>query len=573
MLSMKKKNFIKAGSFCFIALLLLIINSCKSDDGVPPVILPGFQSSVNELVFSSTVMGEVSASKTAVLSSSNLGNDVAVTVTSNFEVSKNDIDFSSSLTLTATELNTGTYNLYVRFAPAIPNSGTINGDLLFASDDFADVTVNLRGNSLEIPREIQTIGAVTDFGDVMVGTVSTEQVFQVKGLNLENDVTATVTGSYEISKDNVTYSNTLNYTYGAINTAAENLYVRFIPGLTGLGVQNGNITLSATGVDNVVIGLSGTGTAVTHNYTAFQNQHITINNQTETAFFNLHTDNSNIETIKMFIQLDCPAGGCNAWDVYANIKVKDVPSGSWYEIGRYITPYGIDNSALARGFEIDVTDFKSILEGNVELYARIETWGSDGWELSVDFDYIEGTPDYPYYEVEEVLGYNAWSTSGVPYGGTLDTNVWDLTKNITIPANAEVTSLRTIISGWGHATPTDADGRPCAEWCYRTHDVKIDGANMFQHNMGPIGCASNPVGPQAGNWTPDRAGWCPGMEVPVRTDVFASSMAGSSFAFEYDYENWTTDGGNTSGQGGAYYATSTYVIVKSNTPITKPTVN
>ena len=44
------------------------------------------------------------------------------------------------------------------------------------------------------------------------------------------------------------------------------------------------------------------------------------------------------------------------------------------------------------------------------------------------------------------------------------------------------------------------------------------------------------------------------------------------YPFEYDYENWTSDGGTTSGQGGAYYATSTFVVVKSNTPIVKPTV-
>ena len=34
--------------------------------------------------------------------------------------------------------------------------------------------------------------------------------------------------------------------------------------------------------------------------------------------------------------------------------------------------------------------------------------------------------------------------------------------------------------------------------------------------MGPIGCGSNPISNQGGNWAPDRAGWCPGMVVPVR---------------------------------------------------------
>lgn len=92
---------------------------------------------------------------------------------------------------------------------------------------------------------------------------------------------------------------------------------------------------------------------------------------------------------------------------------------------------------------------------------------------------------------------------------------------------------------------------------------------MFSHYMGPLGCAANPVSNQnPGNWQPDRAGWCPGMAVPARIDAFGSSMAGSAFTFAYDFEDWTNDGNN----GGAFYATSTYVVVKSTTPITKPTV-
>jgi len=58
------------------------------------------------------------------------------------------------------------------------------------------------------------------------------------------------------------------------------------------------------------------------------------------------------------------------------------------------------------------------------------------------------------------------------------------------------------------------------------------------------------------------------MAVPIRVDNFTTPMAGSTFAFEYDFEDWTSDGAN----GGAYYATSTYVVVKSNSVISAPTV-
>src|SRR5262249_13729527 len=146
---------------------------------------------------------------------------------------------------------------------------------------------------------------------------------------------------------------------------------------------------------------------------------------------------------------------------YSHIQIKDPSSGDWYELGRFITPYGVDNHALSRGFEFDVTDFKSLLQGTVTLRSFIEVWTTDGWLLSVDFDYLEGTPDYPYYAISKVLQYNNNSLDGVIYGE--NASAFNLNKTITIPANAEATSLRTIITGWGEATPNDPGGRPCAE--------------------------------------------------------------------------------------------------------------
>ncbi len=221
---------------------------------------------------------------------------------------------------------------------------------------------------------------------------------------------------------------------------------------------------------------------------------------------------------------------------------------------------------LDRGLEFDVTDFKSLLQGSVELRIYVENWTSKADLISVNFDYIEGTPDYPYYAVSEVLGFHGNSINGIPYGVS---HGKDLDKQISIPANAESAHLRTTISGWGHATPADADGRPCAEWCYRTHDVLINGSPAFSHYMGPIGCASNPINNQSpGNWVPDRAGWCPGMVVPARIDNLPSGLSGNSFNFEYQLENWTNNGQN----GNAFYATSTYVVVKSNSMISAPIV-
>jgi len=283
--------------------------------------------------------------------------------------------------------------------------------------------------------------------------------------------------------------------------------------------------------------------------------------QSAVGTFNFPTDSEEIESIKMYVQFDCP---CNIWDVYANVLAKDETSGEWYEIGRYITPYGKDSSPLERGLEFDVTDFKSILKGNTELKIYTEVWGSDGWLVSVDFDFKYGTPEYKYSAVVPIFQYNENSLEGVPYG---EPHNFDLNKNISLPENIEEAHFRTIISGWGHATPYDTGGRGCAEWCFRTHHVAINNAPTFEHELGPIGCADNPIKNQQGNWQPDRAGWCPGMVVPVRIDELDSDLFGQQFSFEYQFEEWTNNMQSGADNPHAYYAISTFVVVKSNSPI------
>jgi hypothetical protein len=58
------------------------------------------------------------------------------------------------------------------------------------------------------------------------------------------------------------------------------------------------------------------------------------------------------------------------------------------------------------------------------------------------------------------------------------------------------------------------------------------------------------------------------MVVPVRSNTLDNSLLGTTFTFEYDFEDWVSDGNSN-----AFYATSTYVVLKSNTPISAAVVN
>ena len=430
--------------------------------------------------------------------------------------------------------------------------------LTCGSDDESE------NNVINLPASISTNVSSLSFANTMVNQVSESQVIIIDAENTSSEINISAPEGYEVSLDNSSFSQSVSF----LPEISNEVYIRFTPA-EAINYYSTLVISSNDISNNININLFGLGTPLIYNYQAFQNQALGYGggfSQSASQMFSLHEDLSEIQQIKMYLQIDCPSTGCDDWDRFANVKVKDQATGNWYEIGRYITPYWVGTQQLQRGLGFDVTDFKSFLKNNVELRIYIENWTTKADIVSIDFDYIVGTPDYENYKVAEVLSLHSNSISGVPYGVTHNL---DLEKSIQIPSDSENIQFRTIISGWGHATPYDADGRPCAEWCFRTHDIKINGSNTFQHNLGPIGCSANPINNQnPGNWQPDRAGWCPGMAVPVRMNSLDTSYSGSTVSFEYDFEDWTSDGNG----GNAFYAISTYVIVKSNSEITAPIV-
>ena len=54
------------------------------------------------------------------------------------------------------------------------------------------------------------------------------------------------------------------------------------------------------------------------------------------------------------------------------------------------------------------------------------------------------------------------------------------------------------------------------------------------------------------------------MAVPVRMNTLDTSFGGSTISFEYDFEDWTSNGDG----GNAFYAISTYIVIKSSSEIT-----
>ncbi|MBM71590.1 MAG: hypothetical protein CL847_02245 [Crocinitomicaceae bacterium] len=186
-----------------------------------------------------------------------------------------------------------------------------------------------------------------------------------------------------------------------------------------------------------------------------------------------------------------------------------------YEIGRFITPYGINLTLGPDGWTwiYDVTDYLPLLRDSVELEAG-------NWQelLDMKFAFIHGTPPRDVVDVERF------------WNGTYYLNNWDdnvLPYTFEAEAGEEMFKLVTRASGHGFGT-----GNNCAEFCYNTHTVKVDGIEHWSWEIMQE-CADNPLYPQGGTWIYDRAAWCPGDKV-TQQDIELTGIVDDEFTVEYD---------------------------------------
>lgn len=266
--------------------------------------------------------------------------------------------------------------------------------------------------------------------------------------------------------------------------------------------------------------------------------------------------------------ISCPsvAGGCDDWDRLGWVEYK-APNGEWHELFRYITPYG-----KACHQSLDVTDYASLLQGNIELRMYIETWGTGGWKLDLDIEYYKGTPTYKYSTIQEV-----WD--GDYSFGNMNNLQPVEDYNAKFQDNISASTLRLVTTGhgWGSNNTNNA-----AEFYHATHNIKVDNAATFVQdlwsdcNPNPAGCSN-----QAGTWTYDRAGWCPGSMGKVYKYDLTPYKNNDSIMLNYIFQESYKDFCNPSNPNcvsgvtcadcnasyNPYYHVGSYQINFSNNPI------
>ncbi|MBU0764096.1 MAG: T9SS type A sorting domain-containing protein [Bacteroidetes bacterium] len=197
-----------------------------------------------------------------------------------------------------------------------------------------------------------------------------------------------------------------------------------------------------------------------------------------------------------------------------------------YEIGRFITPYGIGLDLGDEGFRwiYDVTDYAFLLHDTVDFQA-----GNQQELIDVKFLLIEGTPPREMVQMDRV-----WGQTGSFYYKDLDDDVSLSAQSIAIHPDAQSCKIKTRLTGHGHNSNT-GDYPHCCEWKDNTHYLYVNGTladswHIFQYSE----CAQNPVFPQGGTWPGAREGWCPGDVVGDSEFELTDYLTSGSITIDYD---------------------------------------
>jgi hypothetical protein len=236
--------------------------------------------------------------------------------------------------------------------------------------------------------------------------------------------------------------------------------------------------------------------------------------------------------ITLHLALACPSGGCDPWDRFGTLglvsaKGQNGDPDTVIELARFITPYHV-----GAAWDLDVTDLRPLLAGEVTLRAFIDTWvgpGSgygDGWLFSASFAMTGGFADKAPIAVVPV-----WTQRNLVYGDPAQPISGSAAaQTISLPA-ASSYALRTFVTGHGQGNVGN-----CAEFCKREHTLTAGGAPHAQA-IWRADCATTAAPGQQGTYQYPRAGWCPGADVkPWIVDVSADVAGKATATFGYDVE-------------------------------------
>ena len=199
-----------------------------------------------------------------------------------------------------------------------------------------------------------------------------------------------------------------------------------------------------------------------------------------------------------------------------------------YELMSFVTPYGIglDLGKTGKMWEFDVTDYLPVMKGWKRLTMER---GSGQEEFDLRFLFIKGTPVRNVLDMQQL-----WPMTEESYQ-TIQSNLRYPPLSVYLSPDAKGYKLRSYITGHG-GTPNGLNGEFTPQW----HDIFVNKTNYrrFVYKI----CSLDPVYPQGGTWTLDRAGWCPGMATDLAEyEITGTVTPGDSATIDYNVEGGVGD--------------------------------
>lgn len=259
-----------------------------------------------------------------------------------------------------------------------------------------------------------------------------------------------------------------------------------------------NLTVSSTitqgNITSKVVNFEVTSDFTNMQVQTFSGELVTPAAQVVYGTYNFPVFSGAFSNINSVLSISCPPGGCDPYDRVSHVEIKDL-DGNWIEMYRYITPFGV-----ACNDDIDVTDYSSLLQGEVDVRYHCLTWDK-GYNIDIRYEFTKGSPEYlfswvtPIWRGEYSFG-NMNNLQPVPA----------VVFNFHPDATGATLKVMTTGHNWGENNTGNA-----SEFYHATHYIKVNGTRTHTQDLWSV-CNPNPAGcqPQNGTWIYNRAGWCPG---------------------------------------------------------------
>ncbi|PRP92421.1 Peptide-N(4)-(N-acetyl-beta-D-glucosaminyl)asparagine amidase F precursor [Enhygromyxa salina] len=255
------------------------------------------------------------------------------------------------------------------------------------------------------------------------------------------------------------------------------------------------------------------------------------NNQVWTASFPDAATMAGFDTMDVVVTGECgpsPGDDCGHWDYEAFVHWCDTEAcdGAVHEVFRWITPYA---RAGVRKWVFDATPMLGLVAGGGDHYFRFGMrWNMNPstWDMR--------------FRLRNTGQAGASKTLIPAFTGNKGFNDtynddWPSVE-FTPPEGATKVELVALISGHGQDTGN------CAEWCNHQHQFTVNGGASYTREF-PADVVNQRCGEAAdigvvpgqwGNWTPGRAGWCPGQPVqPWIVDITDEVTLGQVNTIDY----------------------------------------